>query len=181
MRTMTHFKTHFVSLLSGGPSLSSLILFHFSKSSKSSSWGDDRWGGGSASQEVGGSHQTGRALCRPPETERGILRRGEEIISEMLKHHQCCNYLHCSHNISVSQSKSFISWGAIRHLYDCFNGGHRHWSKYNTGNDCCLSFHCFLLKCKKKIEKIFFLTNKRVFHHLLFMLRVPPVPERKLV
>ena len=42
----------------------------------STSGGGDRWGGDPPRQEAAGPHQTGRALCRPAQTERGVLRRG---------------------------------------------------------------------------------------------------------
>ena len=51
-------------------SMSSFYSLYFSG-------GDDRRGGSLPGKEAGGPHQTGRALCGSPQTERGVLCWGE--------------------------------------------------------------------------------------------------------
>lgn len=102
--------------------------------------GGDRRGGDPPRQEAAGPHQTGRALCRPAQTERGVLRRGNI-------HNITPIFVLCSH--VVIKINDYVKIGYYlntRNVQVIATGYHKylHFSSWvvNVKMGCCFDVKC---------------------------------------
>ena len=103
--------------------------------------GGDRWGGDPPRQEAAGPHQTGWALCRPAQTERGVLRRGN--IHNITPPFSCCALMLSSR--SMIMWKLVIIWTPeMCRLFQVLYHKNLHFSSWvvNVNMGCCFDVKC---------------------------------------